>query len=64
MPFVITNPMIEAAAQAIREQATNRSGRGQPWNSLPEALKASYRAEALVALDAAVRCLAHPTSRT
>jgi hypothetical protein len=51
----ITPEMIEAAAQAIREQFGNRSQGGKrvrPWSAMPLALRQSYRAEALAALSA------------
>jgi len=54
----ITDEMIEAAAKAIREQAaarsTHRWATPRPWYALPDSLKDAYRAEALVALDAAL----------
>ncbi len=56
MPSTITDEMIEAAAQAIREQAAARSihrySLPRPWNALPDTLKANYRAEAAAALHA------------
>jgi hypothetical protein len=48
----VTDDMIEAAAQAIREAAGNRSGRGKDWDRIPEAVKADYRREARAALRA------------
>jgi hypothetical protein len=45
---------IDQAARAIRETVANRSGKSQrTWESLPERLKADYRAEAAAALAAA-----------
>jgi len=61
MQSTITDEMIEAAAQAIRDQFGARSiaHRGMakplPWNALPLHLKDSYRAEARAALTAADR---------
>jgi len=61
MPSAISNEMIEAAAQAIRNQFGARSiaHRGMtkplPWKALPLHLKDSYRAEARAALTAAAR---------
>jgi hypothetical protein len=44
--------LIEAAAQAIRTACANRSGRGKPWDQLPERMRADYRLEAEAALQA------------
>jgi len=34
--IVIDAPMIERAAQAIRDQTCNKSGRGKSWDKLPD----------------------------
>ena len=48
----VTDDVIEAAAQAIREVAGNRSGRGKDWDRIPETVRAAYRREARAALRA------------
>jgi hypothetical protein len=39
-------------AEAIRNVCANRSGRGRPWQDLPERAREDYRAEAAAALRA------------
>jgi hypothetical protein len=38
--------------EAIRNVCANRSGRGRPWQDLPEKMRQDYRAEAEAALQA------------
>jgi len=60
MPSAITPEMIEAAAIAIRNEVADKAGRGRVWNALPPKLRDQYRAEASVALHAALAV--HPTA--
>jgi hypothetical protein len=50
--IVITPQMIEAGAAALRDVVVNRSGRGKPWDQLPDNIRAMYRAEAEACLQA------------
>lgn len=50
----ITDQMVEAAASAIQQVVTNRSGRGRDWLAVPETLRRQYRGEARAALEAAL----------
>lgn len=43
---------VEVAARAIQEVCGNRSGRGKPFDQLPQQLQDDYRAEARAALEA------------
>jgi hypothetical protein len=60
MPSAITDEMIEAAAEAIRNEFGKRSTyttgycRPLPWRALPAKLRNDYRAEAIAALHAAL----------
>lgn len=55
----ITPEMIEAAAQAIRNEIGGRSTfRLRLWNALPPTLRDEYRAEAFAALSAGFAVLA------